>query len=148
MIVQAKLARLRQTRWWEYLVRFAFGGVVTAATGILAKEFGPAVAGLFLAFPGIFPAGVTLVERHERNKKRKCGLSGIRRGRMASAVVSAGAVRGALGLIAFGLAAWALLPRYPAWQALAAALAAWMVASIALWIVRFRMRFRRAASGK
>ncbi|HET7198090.1 MAG TPA: hypothetical protein VFI86_05450, partial [Burkholderiales bacterium] len=71
----------------------------------------------------------TLVERHERNRKRKRGLSGIRRGRMASAVVSAGAVLGALGLIAFGLAAW-------------------MVASIALWIVRFRMRFRRAASGK
>ena len=128
MIVQAKVARLRQT-----LVgipgALRVRRVVTAATGIVAKEFGPAVAGLFLAFPGIFPAGVTLVERHERNRKRKRGLSGIRRGRMASAVVSAGAVLGALGLIAFGLAAW-------------------MVASIALWIVRFRMRFRRAASGK
>jgi hypothetical protein len=148
VIVRARLARLRETRWWEYLVRFAFGGAVTAATGIVAKEFGPAVAGLFLAFPGIFPAGVTLVERHERRKKRKRGLSGTRRGRLAGAVVSAGAVPGALGLIAFALAARALLPRYPAWLALAAALAAWTVASIALWILRFRLRFRRAASGR
>ena len=74
MIIKAKLSRLGQTKWWEWLVRFAFGGVVTAIAGVIAKEFGPVVGGLFLAFPGIFPAGVTLVERHEKEKKTEAGL--------------------------------------------------------------------------
>lgn len=137
-MVKAKLSRLRQTRWWEYLVRFGFGGIVTLITGLIAKKWGPEVAGLFLAFPGIFPAGVTLVERHERERKRKQGLSGTRRARMVSAVVSAGAVLGALGLLAFaGVAGW-MLPQFASWQALGAATAAWLVAAVAAWIVRLR----------
>ena len=35
-----------------------------------AKRYGPGVAGLFLAFPAIFPAGATLIEKHEKEKKR------------------------------------------------------------------------------
>ena len=139
MIVKVKLSRLRQTRWWEYLVRFGFGGVVTVITGLIAKKWGPEVAGLFLAFPGIFPAGVTLVERHEREKKRKQGLSGTRRGRAVSAVVSVGAVLGAFGLLAFAGMAWWMLPQFATWQALGAAIAAWLVASVAAWMVRFRL---------
>lgn len=63
---------------WEYLERFLFGGIVTVITGLIAQEFGVVVVGLFLAFPGIFPASATLVERHERKKKREQGLRGDR----------------------------------------------------------------------
>jgi hypothetical protein len=138
-MVKAKLSRLAQTRWWEWLVRFAFGGIVTVITGLIAKKWGPEVAGLFLAFPGIFPAGVTLVERHEREKKRKQGLSGARRGRAVSAVVSAGAVLGAIGLLAFAALAWWLLPQAATWQALAAATIGWFVLSVAAWWLRLRV---------
>ena len=139
MIVKAKLSRLRQTRWWEYLVRFGFGGIVTVITGLIAKKWGPEAAGLFLAFPGIFPAGVTLVERHEREKKRKQGLSATRRGRAVSAVVSAGAVLGSVGLLAFAALAWWMLPHFTPWHALAAATLGWFVLSLAAWWVRLRL---------
>lgn len=139
MIVKAQFSRLRQTAWWEYAVRFLFGGIVTAITGLIAKEFGAVVGGLFLAFPGIFPASVTLVERHERNKKRQKGLHGERRGRAASALVAAGAVAGSIGLLAFATLAWWGFPRFGEWQTLAAALAGWVVLSLAAWFIRFRL---------
>jgi hypothetical protein len=138
-MIKAKLARLRQTRWWEYLLRFGFGGIVTVITGLIAKGYGPAIAGLFLAFPGIFPAGVTLVERHEAEKKHKQGYDGTRRGRSVSAVVAAGAVLGALGLLAFAGLAWWLLPQFAAWQVLVAATAAWFCVSLAIWKLRLKL---------
>lgn len=139
MIIRAQFSRLRQTAWWEYAVRFLFGGIVTAITGLIAKEFGAVVGGLFLAFPGVFPASVTLVERHERNKKRQNGLHGERRGRAVAALVAAGAVAGSIGLIAFAAVAWYGFPRVGEGQTLAAALADWVVLSLAAWFIRFRL---------
>jgi hypothetical protein len=52
-----------QTTWYEYAVRFLFGGFITAVAGIIAKEFGPGIGGLFLAFPAIFLASATLIEK-------------------------------------------------------------------------------------
>jgi hypothetical protein len=65
-----------QTRWHEYAIRFLFGGLITAIAGIIAKKFGPAIGGLFLAFPAIFPASATLIEKHEKQKKEEKGLRG------------------------------------------------------------------------
>src|SRR5438105_15381488 len=93
----------------------------------------------FLAFPGICPAGVTLVERHEKEKKREDGYRGTRRGRQVSAVVAAGAVAGGVGLLGFGGALWWLAPRLATWQMLAVAVIAWIALSGLAWIVRFRL---------
>ena len=81
MIVQLNPSALRETHWYEYLIRFALGGAVTVVAGVIAARFGPVVGGLFLAFPAIFPASATLIEKHVRRRKEKAGLSGVRRGR-------------------------------------------------------------------
>jgi hypothetical protein len=143
MIAHAKWSRLRQTEWWEYAVRFVFGGVVTVLAGTIAKRWGPVAGGLFLAFPGIFPAGVTLTERHERDAKRRRGLSGTKRGRLVAGVVAAGAALGAFGLVAFGAAAAWLLPRVAPWLALLLAAVAWLAVSVLVWDVRLKARMRR-----
>lgn len=41
---------------------------------------------LLLAFPAIFPASVTLVEKHETEHKRSHGLYGVKRGRRCAAL--------------------------------------------------------------
>jgi len=64
---------LRRTKWYEYAVRFIFGGSITAAAGIIAKLWGPTIGGLFLAFPAIFPASATLLEKHQKQKKPALG---------------------------------------------------------------------------
>jgi len=57
------------------MVRFVLGGAVTLCTGLIAEHWGPVVGGLFLSFPAIFPATVTLIERHETEKKSKAGIN-------------------------------------------------------------------------
>jgi len=57
MKVHADFSALRRTKWYEYAIRFLFGGIITAITGLIAKKFGPQVGGLFLAFPAIFSDG-------------------------------------------------------------------------------------------
>jgi hypothetical protein len=106
MIVQLNLSALRETRWYEYLIRFALGGAMTVIAGLIADHFGPIVGGLFLAFPAIFPASATLIEKHERERKEKIGLAGARRGREAAALDAAGATLGSFGLAVFALIIW------------------------------------------
>jgi hypothetical protein len=81
MNVSFKLGALAKTKWYEYLVRFAFGGAITVAAGIMAKHFGPVFGGIFLAFPAIFPASATLVAKHEAHKKKKAGIASSSRDR-------------------------------------------------------------------
>jgi Protein of unknown function (DUF3147) len=73
-MVRLHFSALRQIGWHEYAVRFLFGGLITAAAGIIAKKFRPGVGGLFLAFPAIFPASATLIEKHEKQKKQRAGF--------------------------------------------------------------------------
>ena len=54
--LEAHPSKIRETKPHEYVLRFVFGGVITAVVGMVGKAFGPAVAGLFLAFPAILPA--------------------------------------------------------------------------------------------
>ena len=115
MIVQFKPSALRQTRWHEYLVRFVLGGAMTVVAGLIAARFGPVVGGLFLAFPAIFPASATLIEKHVRERKEKAGLPGARRGKEAAALDAAGAALGSFGLAAFGLVIWLMIVQSPAW---------------------------------
>ena len=81
MIVQFKPSALRQTGWYGYFVRFVLGGAMTVVAGLIATRFGPVIGCLFLAFPAIFPASATLIEKHVRDHKEKAGLPRTRRGR-------------------------------------------------------------------
>ena len=131
---------LRQTKWYECVIRFALGGAITVIAGLLAKKFGPAVGGLFLAFPAIFPASATLVESHEKEKKMQKGLNGEERGRDAAALDAAGAVFGSVGLLLFALMVWLLLPEHSSWLTLGGAAVLWFVSSCCLWLLREHRR--------
>ena len=133
------MSSFRMGRWSEYAVRFVFGGLVTALTGVLANRYGPGVAGLFLAFPAIFPASATLIEKHEKEKKQLAGLDGTARGRAAASVDAAGAAMGSIGLVAFALVVWRFLPHHSAPVMLALAGVAWLAASILVWWIRMGM---------
>jgi len=63
--VKLQLSSLRETTAAEYAKRFVFGGLVTLSATLVADKWGPVIGGLFLAFPGIFPASVSLVEKHK-----------------------------------------------------------------------------------
>lgn len=135
MIVQLNLSALRETRWYEYLIRFAFGGAMTVIAGLIADYFGPIIGGLFLAFPAIFPASATLIEKHERERKEKTGLPGARRGREAAALDAAGAMLGSFGLAVFALIIWLLIELTP-FFALVLATVIWLAVAALAWVLR------------
>jgi Co/Zn/Cd efflux system component len=134
MPVRIRFSALRQTKGHEYLIRFLLGGTATAIAGWIAKSYGPETGGLFLAFPAIFCASSTLIEKHERQKKRRKGLEGVRRGQQAAALDACGAALGSIGLMAFAALIW----WKPDWRylALAAALAVWAAISLLAWKLR------------
>jgi Protein of unknown function (DUF3147) len=120
-------------------VRFVFGGIVTAIAGIIAKEFGPVVGGLFLAFPAIFPASATLIEKHEKDKKEQVGLNGKKRAADAVSADAVGAAMGSIGLAVFGALVWQAMPGHSAWAVLTGATASWLGISMLFWEIRKRI---------
>jgi hypothetical protein len=142
MGISFKWSALYQSRWYEYLLRFGLGGLATVLAGAVAEMFGPEVGGLFLAFPAIFCASSTLIEKHERERKSERGLAGLRRGTDAAALDAAGACLGSFALAAFGLAI-SLLAASTGFGSLAWAALTWMVVSVVLWRVRREVRITK-----
>ena len=156
MKLRLNIAALGRSRWHEYVVRFVFGGVVTSLAGIIAKQYGPEVGGLFMAFPAIFPAAATLVQKHEKQDKERVGESGIVRGRAAAGAEAAGAAIGSLGLIAFAVIIWRWIAVYDPRLVLAISTITWFLVAALVWEarnvlgrqLRLLLRKRRAASNQ
>ena len=141
-LVSANLSSFKDVKLHEFALRFVFGGLCTAAAGLIAKRFGPAIGGLFLAFPAIFPAGASLLEAHEKRKMAKSGLDGTKQGRQAASVDSAGASVGCIGLVAFAVTLTVGLQNHNAYLVIALATLIWLAVSSALWLVRKSRLFR------
>lgn len=135
MKIQVNLSALGETKWHEYVVRFVFGGLVTAIAGMIAREFGPVIGGLFLAFPAIFPASATLIEKHEKEKHWEA-LKGTERAADAVSVDAAGAATGSIGLAIFAVVVWRAVPSHSAGLVLTIATLAWLGVSVLLWELR------------
>jgi hypothetical protein len=139
MLIKVNPSALKQTKWHEYLVRFACGGLITTAAGIIAKKFGPEAGGLFLAFPAIFPATATLIEKHETEKKQKKGLKGTVRGRNAASIDAAGSAMGSVGLFVFAVIVLHFIEGHNLWLVLAGAMLGWLGVSVLTWLIRKRV---------
>jgi uncharacterized membrane protein YqjE len=94
------------------------------------------IGGLFLAFPAIFPASATLLDKHEREKKRNAGIPVTMRGRLAVALDARGAAMGAIAMGAFALVVWKELPSHNAAAVLGGAVALWMTVAAGIWRLR------------
>jgi hypothetical protein len=112
-------SQLKDTKAWEYLVRFGFGGAIAVAAGVIGRAWGPAIAGLFLAFPAILPASITLVKVHD--------------GRRQAVDDARGARVGSAGLVAFALVVLATASSLAPALVLVLAAVAWAAVSIVLW---------------
>jgi hypothetical protein len=104
----------------ELAIRFAFGGGITVVTHLIANAWGPVVAGLFLAFPALLPASLTLIRRHD--------------GPTEAAEDARGALAGCVALAVFAAVVWWGFggDRSPA-VVLFTAAAAWFAVAVALW---------------
>jgi hypothetical protein len=134
MIVKADWRGVKQTNVREYAIRFVFGGAITVIAGLIGDHWGPVVAGLFLAFPAIFPASVTLVGRHERERKAKKGMVGNRRGITTGADYAMGTAVGSLGLLGFAGWSWRYIEQLPLALDLTLGTLLWAIVAGSAWI--------------
>lgn len=112
------LGSLRSVRPRDYALRFAFGAGISAMAALIARIGGEHMGGLFLAFPAILPATLTLLQK---------------KGGTSQAVSDArGATFGAIGMVAFAVSATLLLGHVAGW-ALVAAMGAWTGVSLVLY---------------
>ncbi|MEU3345982.1 DUF3147 family protein [Streptomyces sp. NPDC006700] len=114
--VRVDLRAATRTPRKDLFLRFGFGAGVSLLAAVVSRLFGPFVGGVFLAFPAILLASLTLVAEEE-------GLTSARDD-------ARGATLGTVGLAAFAVVAAVLLPQHSAWLALGAATAAWLAVSL------------------
>jgi uncharacterized membrane protein (GlpM family) len=124
--VRLRPSKIREVEPSDLIIRFGFGAAVSVVAGVVSLVAGPKAGGLFLAFPAILPATLTLVQK--KQSKREAMED------------DEGAVLGAVALLAFAGAAWALLPDESGPVALAGACVAWLVAAVALYAVIYGRR--------
>jgi hypothetical protein len=116
-----KLAPVRKLKPRVLLVRFLAGALTSVAAGLITLAFGARVGGLFLAFPAILAASLTLIEEQDDSAEAREDARGAVLGGCAMAAFAA------VGAIAFG--------HLPGVLVLVLAAAAWLVVAMAGYLI-------------
>ncbi len=125
--VAIKPRKLRKITTGELATRFVFGCVAAGVAGVIALTFGNRVGGLFLAFPAILPASITLIAKQHNREKAE--------------IDAAGATIGALSLVGFAETSRALVGHFPIVVVEVGALVVWFCAATAVYFgIRTVMR--------
>lgn len=69
--------------WGQLAVRFAFGAGIAVAAGLVGLKWGARPGGVFLAFPAILPAALTLLERSAGTSETETDALGAGAGAVA-----------------------------------------------------------------
>ena len=116
---EVDLGKLRAAKLRDYALRFALGAVISIGAAIADKAVGARFGGIFLAFPAILPASLTLIQ--EKEGTRRADRNAI------------GAVLGGAALVIFAMIAELTLRRIEPYLALMLALLGWIVSSLVLY---------------
>jgi hypothetical protein len=119
--IRVEPSKLREVKPHELAVRFAFGAVISMVAATVGQRYGARVGGVFLAFPAILPASLTLVAKKD--------------GKQAAEDDGRGAVLGSLGMVAFAAVASVGFHSLPVAAVLALATLAWATTGVGLYLV-------------
>jgi uncharacterized membrane protein (GlpM family) len=128
--IGTQVEKLPDLRARDLVVRFVFGAVTSAVAGSLSILFSPIVGGVFLAFPAILAASLTLIAEEEDRQEAREDARGAAVGALALAAFAG------VGVLLFTELAWPL--------SLAAACGAWTVGALGLYLALW---FRPSAAG-
>jgi len=118
--IGTQVAKVGDLRIRELIVRFIFGAITSAVAGSLSILFSPIIGGVFLAFPAILAASLTLIAEEEDMEESREDARGAAVGALAL-----GAFAG-IGVLTFTMIAWPL--------ALMAASASWALVALSLYL--------------
>ena len=111
--------RIKEARFRDMAVRFAFGGTISVAAALVGAATTESIGGVFTAFPAILVASLTLIDKQEDQEH--------------ASYDAVGAALGALGFIACALFISLTLQRWPTAASLGVGLSIWMAVSVVLY---------------
>ena len=118
-IPRFQLGRIKEARFRDFAIRFAFGGtisVVAALIGAVSKE---SIGGIFTAFPAILVASLTLIDKQQDREH--------------ASYDAVGATLGAVGFISCAVIISRTLEQWPVAASLGTGLLIWLVVSVGLY---------------
>ena len=117
---RAQLSKVTAVKPGDLLVRFAFGAAISIIAGVISLVWNSKAGGMFLAFPAILPATLTLIEKKESKREAEED--------------DEGALLGSVAMFSFAATCVWALTALAAGLALAAATVAWAMTAIALYL--------------
>jgi hypothetical protein len=130
----ARPGKLKNIRAGDLAQRFAFGAAVSLIAGIVGLLAGARAGGLFLAFPAILPAALTMIEKKEG---RRQAVQDVR-----------GAFFGAVGLVVFALVCDLVILHLSVGVTVLLALACWTATALGLYLAVELLRGRAHLDGR
>ena len=109
----------------KYLVRFAFGAGISLGAGLIGMKFGAVVGGVFLGFPAVLPASLTLIEKKS--------------GKEEAAIDSEGAILGAVALVLYAVVVVFTATKLGVIVTLLLALLVWLAVAVGLYFLVVRV---------
>jgi len=117
--IGTQVAKVGDLRLRDLIVRFTFGAITSAVAGSLSILFSPIVGGVFLAFPAILAASLTLIAEEEDKEESREDGRGAAVGALALAAFAG------IGVLTFTVIAWPM--------ALAVASGGWALVALGLY---------------
>jgi hypothetical protein len=111
--------RIKEARFRDFAVRFAFGGTISVVAALLGAATTESIGGVFTAFPAILVASLTLIDKQEDQEH--------------ASYDSVGAALGAVGFIACALFISLTLQRWSTAASLGVGLSIWLAVSVVLY---------------
>jgi len=128
--IQLDRSRLHEVKAADLAIRFAFGCGMSVVAGAVTLAVGDHLGGLFLAFPAILPASLTLIGQKDGDDEAELD--------------AVGATLGAVALVAFAVVAVSLFTVITPTVVEALALAGWLAVAFGLYfLARFVVGRRR-----
>jgi hypothetical protein len=111
--------RIKEARFRDFAIRFAFGGTISVVAALIGAVSNESIGGIFIAFPAIILASLTLIDKEEDREH--------------ASYDAVGAALGAIGFIACAFFISYTLEQVPVAASLGIGLLIWLVVSLALY---------------
>jgi hypothetical protein len=122
VVLHVQLGKLRDVNLKDYLPRFVLGAGISIGAALLATAVGLRFGGMFLAFPSILPASLSLVQHEEgTNRAGRDAISAI--------------LGGGFGMCVFGLMVEKTVLGIEPFLSIVLALLGWVLTSLVLYAV-------------
>jgi hypothetical protein len=111
--------RIKEARFSDYAIRFAFGGTISVVAALIGAVLKEPIGGIFTAFPAIMLASLTLIDKAEDREH--------------ASYDAVGAALGAVGFIACAFFISRTLGQWPVAASLGMGILIWLVVSVGLY---------------